>query len=506
MRELPLGPKSPAITSHQPGYNLELVQVKLRRLAIPALAVATLSLGAVAGLLATVLPLEYALVALASLVVFAIAFTRAEFVVLLMLVVTSSVIDPASLPTINLGFNFTPLELCLVFLLGLAVARALSNRENGWVQTPMDLPVFLFFVASTLSFFNAIFNLGTDRGLLVRLWRTLFDYLIFFAVTNHIRTRRQLTTLTNGMLVMTTIVAALMLLQGIMGPSVKLIPSIRVGTAGALGQEFAGVARVLPPGTPLVFIMLFPALILYATPEGRRARKWLLLIPLLVLPVAIAFTFNRTWWIGALVALMIMLLFFKANGQRKYLLITLCAIFLVLLSSTWFLKAYVPRTENLIEALSFRAGSLFTGDRIREDQERRLCEVESAVLSIKNHPLLGVGPGGVIHTNMCQNYKGWNYTRYVHNVYLFILADLGILGFLPFLWFSIKYLLRGFSAGQTLKDPTLRGWTLGLSLGYVTTLVASLAGPEFMSWHTVPIMGVMLGINEVAIRLGEKST
>jgi len=48
----------------------------------------------------------------------------------------------------------------------------------------------------------------------------------------------------------------------------------------------------------------------------------------------------------------------------------------------------------------------------------------------------------------------------------------------------------------------LKGWILGLTLSFVTLAIASISGPEFMAWHTTPVVGIMLGINEVAIRLG----
>jgi O-antigen ligase len=500
MQELSVNPKTMIKARRSFAYYLEVVAQILRPLMGPALALAAVVLGASAGMLATKLSLTMVLMMLGGAAIVLFALSRPEFVILLMLVISSSIIDPQSIPTINVGFNFRAVEMCLLFLLGLVVVRALSDKEDGFVRTPLNWPVFLFFVAATLSFFNAIYNLGTPRGLLVRLLRTLFDYLMFFAVTNLVRTRRQLMTLVHSMFVMTTIMAALMVIQGVVGPSVRVMPSARVLTAGALGQEFVGVTRVLPPGVPLVFIMLFPALILHATPEYLQTRKWLSLVPLLLLPVAIAFTFNRTWWMGTVLSLII-LLFIMAAGQRKYIFIAICVIVVLLFISTCFLEVYVPRTGNLIEALSFRAGSLFTGDRIKQDQERRTCEVRSAIATLQDHPLLGVGPGGIIHTRMCADML----TRYVHNAYLFILADLGLLGFLPFLWFSASYLFRGFSVGRTLKDPILRSWVLGLTLGYITTLVAAIAGPEFMAWHTVPIVGVMLGVNEVAIRLGQQS-
>jgi hypothetical protein len=83
------------------------------------------------------------------------------------------------------------------------------------------------------------------------------------------------------------------------------------------------------------------------------------------------------------------LLFISPAGQRKYLFAAVAIVAVVFLSSIWFLKAYVPRTQNVVEALVLRADSLFAGDRLIEDQQRRLCENESALDRIKEHPWLG---------------------------------------------------------------------------------------------------------------------
>ena len=485
-------------------YYLNVAQVTLRPLTMPALAVGALAFGVFAGLLAAKLPPVITLMALANLAVLLVAFSRPDLVILLMLTISSSIIDPRAIPSISVGFRFTAVEMCLILLLGLVVARFLSSRgETDFVRTPLDLPLLLFFAASTISFFNALYNLGETRGWLVPYWRVLFDYLVFFAVTNLVRTRQQLVTLVSGLLVMTTIMAALMIVQGAVGPSVKVIPNASLGYATAFDQEFVGVTRVLPAGVSLIFIMLFPALILHTTPEYLRARKWLSLIPLLLLPVAIALTFNRTWWAGTLVSLII-LLFISPASQRKKLIIFMCVLVMILSLSVYFLNAYIPRTGNIVEALYLRAASFFAVARIESGggDEWRLRENEAAMIRIKEHPLLGVGPGGKLRHEW---WLGDGFTRFMHNSYLFILADLGILGFLPFLWFSVAYLVRGFVFGLTLQDPVLKGWVLGLTLGYIALLIAGAAGAELVGWHTTPVIGVMLGVNEVAIKLGQQS-
>ena len=297
--------------------------------------------------------------------------------------------------------------------------------------------------------------------------------------------------------------AALMVVQAALGTSVRIIPYVSIGYASVFDQEFVGVTRVIPPGAILVYITLFPALVFQSIPENPRARKWMLFAPVILLLVAIAFTFSRTWWTGMTFSL-IVLLFIIPEDQRRAILTIIFVLAVVLFLSAWFLNAYFPRVENVIEALYLRAASFFTGDRIRSagGTQWRIQEIESAIVRIRDHPLLGVGPGGKLRNEW---WSGDPLTRYMHNSYFFILADLGIAGFLPFVWFSVAYVVRGFLLGSKLRDPGLRGWVLGLTLSYITLLIAGISGPEFMTWHTVPVVGVMLGVNEVAIRLGQRS-
>jgi O-antigen ligase len=166
------------------------------------------------------------------------------------------------------------------------------------------------------------------------------------------------------------------------------------------------------------------------------------------------------------------------------------------------LSILVPRTSYIVEVLVLRADSFFSGDQLINEggTQWRIRENTSAILKIQENPFLGVGPGGRLR------YEWWNgddLTRYMHNAYLFILADLGFVGFLPFVWFSILFLGRGYFFGRKLSDPFLRSWVLAITLSYVALLIASIAGPEFMTQHTTPVIGTLMGVSEVAIRLSK---
>jgi O-antigen ligase len=506
MHGLPLRFKSLFSTERPLSYHLQLARARSKALAIPALAIGTLALAAASGLLATVLPLlpERRVKMLAGLPVLFVAFSSPHLVVLFMLIMSSTVFDSSRLPNV---FRLTVVELCLLLLLGLIVARVLSDRrEDTFVRTPLDWPVFLFFLIGTISFFNAKYNLGAyNYAFSIPVWRVLFDYMVFFAVTNFVRTRRQLLTLVGGMFVSATVVAALIIAQQVAGPAASVIPGIKAAWAATtLGQEFGGVARVSTSGSAIVYVMLLPAFILHITPEYLKTRKWLSFITIVLLLMAIAFTFDRNMWIGATLAGIVFVLVARLESKNFVLLLLVLAVAASLLVP--LAGAYFPRIDNIAEALSFRAASLFAGDELMYDSSTqwRLKENELAIPRIKEYPVLGTGPGSEWREPMRQG--GDPLTHYIHNAYLYLLLDVGIMGFLPFLWFSIVYLVRGFSSWYMIQDPVLKGLAFGFSLSYIAVLSSSMTSPRLLEPNYAPLIGVMLGITEVAIRLRRQSS
>lgn len=476
---------------------------KVQWLRVPLVIIGAVVFGLICGLLAGQVSPLIALVGLSLLLV---ALYRPALVILLVIGMTSTVIDPSILPTINMGYKFTPVELSLMVLVGIIVVRYLATPyKSTLVRTPLDLPVLLFFAASTLSFFYAMYVLGADRGYLVPQWRILFCYLSFFAVTNFVRTRRQFTFFTSALLVLAVISAILVAFQAAFGSSLHILPSANMGVANVFDQEYSNVPRVIVPGTSLIFMMLIPALILYSIPSFRKGlRGPALLAVIILLLAAIAISFSRTWWIGMGIALAGLFLLIS-TGQKKLLLgrIGIPIVFVLLMIP--LLGSYIPQAENIVQVLGLRAGSLFAGEQTIQDSSTqwRIREIDSALVKIQENPILGVGPGGELRE------QWWStdvLTRFMHNSYLYVLADLGILGFLPFLWFSILFLYRGFRFGRKLQDPALRSWVLGLSLSFVALLIAGVAGPEFMALHTVPVIGAIFGLTEVALRLERQET
>ncbi len=160
--------------------------------------------------------------------------------------------------------------------------------------------------------------------------------------------------------------------------------------------------------------------------------------------------------------------------------------------------------ESIVEALIIRGRSLWAGSELTFDRSTqwRLKENELALIKIREYPLLGIGPGGPYRQPW---WSGDNLTSYVHNAYLFLLMDLGIVGLLPFIWFSIVFLRRGFSAYYDGHDPVRKSLAISFTLSYIAVLFSSATSPRLFEQGYILLLGVILGLNEVIIRLDRQA-
>ena len=483
-------------------YLLEAIWAYRQTWATPVLTISAVVLGIAFGLLATKLSLYIGVLALGSLIVFLVAFRKPELVLLLMLTMTSTFYDIRSLGHF---FGFALDAFALIFLLGLIVARVVTNKAK-LVRTPLDWPIFLFVVAATISNINALYYLETVYLFRNSIWRQLMIYLIFFAVTNLVKTRRQLMTVVGGMMVMATIVAAFMVAQQAVGTTVSIIPNqVRVGVATGVGQQaISGVARISSvPGVGLVYVMLLPALILLATPEYLRGRKWLAFIPAILLPLAIAFTFTRGLWIGAIGGGIIFV--FVSRFKSKRFIGLIIGLVIAAISLIHLLNVYFPRIDTVVAGLSDRFSLLLDASEDTANDssaQARIEENKVAIPKIEEYPILGLGPGADYRPPRKINDGG---TNYIHNGYFFILLNMGLVGFIPFLWFSIAHLMIGLFSWHRLQDPILKALVIGFTLSYLAVLINNTSSPRVMEPIFIIVLGLIMGINQVAIRLGTQS-
>jgi len=131
----------------------------------------------------------------------------------------------------------------------------------------------------------------------------------------------------------------------------------------------------------------------------------------------------------------------------------------------------------------------------------RIIENGYAIESIKNSPLLGIGLRNDYRPNLFGPDDDLEY--YVHNVYLWIMTDMGIPGLLAFMVFFTGFIIRAARNVGKIRDNFLKAAMTGFMLTGIGMLLISFFSPLFMEWNSIVVIAIIIGLTEAIIRNGE---
>jgi O-antigen ligase len=199
---------------------------------------------------------------------------------------------------------------------------------------------------------------------------------------------------------------------------------------------------------------------------GFRGIKLFLVIVLTVLLfIALILSLSRGGWFGTLSGLFFMsvALFFNPYFQSKRLFLTLVCGFLVVgfivLSSTPVVKRIRTLEQNNKISII----------------ESRVSRWRGTIAMIKDHPILGTGPGtfAIVFTQY-QPPGHANRSFFAHNDYLHFASEVGLLLIAIIVWMIITLFIKGF---EKMKNPSrlVRGVTIGAMSGITAILVHSIS-------------------------------
>ncbi|HEX7555157.1 MAG TPA: O-antigen ligase family protein, partial [Leptolinea sp.] len=420
------------------------------------------------------------------------------------LIATSSIVFEDQLPVLSVGVSFHIPDILLLGSLGLILIRGFFEPDFKIVRTPLDWAVLLFIGVTLLSTFIALYQSSVD-AIQARRWiRILCYYLTFFIVTNLVRDRRQLDFLLNGIFFLASVVAAAMAVQFMLGSSVQLLPG-RVEILDTQGIVYENVTRILPPGYSIVLVS-FVTILSMMVLEKSKSFGWLRFLECGLLGMAILATFLRSYWAAIIVAFILLVYLARGKDRQRLVhwgLITVLVGVVILLLS---LSGPDSRGEKLISASLDRLTSLgktstFAGQD--SSVNWRLRENEYALISISQHPWLGQGMGFTYRpfdNKMDQTYPlsgGFDFRQFIHNGHFWIMLQSGLIGYGIFMWLSLSFLVRGFKYWRSITEDRYRGVVLGFTLVYLAILIAAVVNSTFMQWYWAPILGIMMGTNEV---------
>lgn len=416
--------------------------------------------------------------------------------ILAILVLLCSIIFEDDLPLVPIGigsFHITDVIL-LIYLLKLCY-RSVSDREFRFARSPLSLPLGLFYFYTVLMAYASIRVYGMEFGVVIKALRPFTYLLIYYLITNLVRDKKQLNYLINGMLLVGAMVAAAMLVQVLVGESVKIIPG-RVEESETLGQSY-GALRLLPPGQTLLYV-LFITMICVLSIKTSKVPVLLCHSALLgLLGVGVTLTYNRTYFVAITMAFGI--LFLIAPLASKFRLVKMsvaCLAVLSLLSVSGMVRG---KLSEYVDSIAERYFSLTSGKDLTESGSvsDRFVENEYALAKIREHPVLGSGLNNQYRPEIYQ--EGEDLTYYVHNGYLWILKDLGVLGLLLFLWFYLGFLIRNWRAWKSIEDDYFRAVLLGFTLSGLGILPMVFFNPIFLQWFSIVVISVMIGVSDSII-------
>jgi hypothetical protein len=427
-----------------------------------------------------------------------VTLKRPEIGLLGYLIITSTIINGSDLPRIPIGVGRLLItDIILLAMIGLILIRLLLKSDLKIIHTPLDLPLLAFWGICMFATFLAIGQSSLTVNESLGEVRTVFGYLTFFIVTNMVREERQLRTLLRGMFFLAAVVALAMIVQFLLGNDVQILTG-RVETLYTEGVRFMGETRIIPPGESLVFTVFLAITVTMVIDKLQLKKLWMILVFGLT-GLGVVLTFKRNLWIAVFIAFFILAVL---SSQRVRLRMVGGILLLQIFSlpeshMKKFVTGAFDRLASLTEPKTF--------ENPDSSLRWRDFEYKYAMPKIASNSLIGLGLGSIYRPFVGgkdwvgKDGKGYDGRRFIHNGHLSIIVKSGLLGYLSFLVFSLIALVRGFKFWRRIPNSQLQAVLLGFTLAYLGILIGSIVSPMIITGWWTPVIGIILGINEVIL-------
>jgi O-antigen ligase len=371
--------------------------------------------------------------------------------------------------------------LALVWLLGLLRRRlAVQGLLGARVAFVLAAVAFVIWAAASAVWASSS---GTALSATFRLVQGL---LLTLMLVSCVRDRRAFR-LVLGAFVIGATISAVLGLAGIAGATdASSATDVRIG--GGLGDPNYLAAVIVPA--------IFIALAFHQT-TSRRDLRWLLLGVMAVLVVSLLRTESRGGLLAIVVCAVIAIAF--GGALRRKILITIGAI---AVASVVYFAAFASAgsTHRVLDLGT--SGSASSG-------RTELWGV--ALKAFRAHPLAGVGAGNFpvvepvyatfTNANLTKPYLELDLGEVVHNTYLHVLAELGVVGIVLFLgalgvavilgWRACRFSAR---EGNAEFETQLRGLFIG-AIGMLVAFAFLTAQYEKQLWI---VLGFLLIAHAIA--------
>lgn len=431
--------------------------------------------------------------ALAGIIVALVVLSNIDFG--LYAVIAVAVLLPFGALPLNIGFNPTFLDLALVAVLAIWLARLATRQDEGkFIATPLGLPVLVFMILAIFSFVSGLANAPVTQQVLRQFAEVLAAIGFFFVIVNIVRTRDALRRVVLALMLAGFVAAALGIIFYFLPRewTITILSALRIfkyPTGDRVlrfieddpANPMRAISTSVDPNVLGGLMILVTALTVpQIVAERPLLPRQLTVVMALTMGVCLILTFSR----GAMLGLVLALTIVSTVRYRPILAF-------ILLGATVFV--FLPFTQ---EYLAHLWDAFTLSDRATQ---MRLGEYKDALILISRYPFFGVGFGG---SPDIDTYLG------VSSVYLLMAEQMGLVGlsvFLITLGVFFHHLARAWFAGLA-RDPFRAPILLGIAGAVLGAMIGGLTDHYFFNLkfpHSAVLFWLYVGLGMATTRLDE---
>jgi O-antigen ligase len=319
------------------------------------------------------------------------------------------------------GINISLTTICLALLYAMSLSSMVVRSPFGSSSMLRpSRPLVFYFAVLLLSVLVA----ANATLAFYEIFLLFQSFLLFLYIIHWVRTQEDVLFIVSmllvGLLLQSVVMVAVGLVKHDIGFGNVIARIDRTRVEGTLGSPINAAAYLS--------LLLAPSLGLLVAPVARRY-KCLAAAALGLGTMALVLTQSRGGWIACVVSCGIVCVLAWRRGWLSLAVPTAIAALIIML-------VFVFHETLLARLFADDGGSA----------SARLPLFQLAFHMIADHPLLGVGANNCAfvsedYTNTVALRSAWFYT--VHNKYLLVWVETGILGLSAFLWFLAATLRRG---------------------------------------------------------------
>jgi O-antigen ligase len=361
------------------------------------------------------------------------------------------VLDIAIQFDINLFYDYEIAEMGAYGGLSISITTiCLAGLYAAWLvellTRKVTLPSYLFRMSLPGAAYlgTAIFSLVVARNISLALWEVALLTQMFFVyiyIVGTVKTREDVLFVVVLLVSILTIESLIMLAVRFKGQSFQIL-----GLLARIESGMRAGGTVGSPNEAAGFLTMLLMCALGTLSYRRRGFSfWIVAFAFLLGSIALIFTYSRGGWISFVFAVTVFCILSWYRGRLStFILIPIAFVILLTL---------FPFQDLILERLfGYDKGSAYV----------RIPLMELAFRVIWENPLLGVGANNFVVTIKRYSTTPWLYV--VHNKYLLIWSETGIVGLTAFFWFLFAAIRRGWLCTQ-FNDPVITPLCCGLIAG-----------------------------------------